>query len=980
MSLISGLSNAIASVKIPEKVQRGFLATSKDGPASVALPEAAVIVGRSEAAARRGGFLEFQERGPEEVASAAIWFWGVSVLQKVFDKLKPMLFKSANHLSGDIAWDKPGTKLPHVDLTPQERFTRDAKEVRQLLKIKGLRWVFSLGVAVWAAGWLLPKLNQWKTNLILKKFYNGNPAAAHQTPPTQATSGGEQADARSASSKASSTTSPAAALPSTFQIPQAPYPPHTLPLTYPPAPFLPTMPAYQPHAPGWPPVSMPPPAHMPMGYFPAGTPQYDPMAYASPAGTPRFAGFRASASDAHQLPETRSGLLKNHTRNAESGSQPVRFGAGITSLLQGVGHAVDQTAYGHMLAVDAAITGGRGWVASKRSVFESIELVFRDAVSLYFYILFAPHVMKGLASVIDPLFKTSMQLEPKVAQGIHQKLSEAVQSRSLHDPALKAALAAGEVPQSVLKEIILGSPREELQQPIGLLKSHLRRADLGQGFDHLLDLETRIHFADSARQKELTDAVKAFLSERRQFTTPNGTMAHRAHLNTGDIHELLQALKKGQGAFQKLADHERANLGVSIKQAFRHTAGLSLNLSPKALGQHPMFADLLKPLSKAEQKALLERINRLAKLDALDQANTMIRRTLNVLRPALTEAGALEAFERKEAIAGWIDRAVNTRMSMTEMLTQELHGIQDGLRTLKLPANVQNLLGKPGDMPTAKALQELENVLGQQSSRASKKVLAQVQDLNRLLGAPQSNSRALGTLARNNLLKQLDDLLATAAPHAPSESMSLAQQYRKMVQERLVGNQGRLFSLAIADSEMALEQKAREILLGGIKNDSTLLRQSQTVVGRFKPDSKLYNSADKMNQMQKGIQNYLDKLLNHVSDAATQAGTGNRLTQWEKTLGRFYRLNQNTHYLSRSIAVGGAMLALGWLVPKLQYALTKRLTGKDVNPGIASAESASGIQRGESSKPAGAAPSQASLPSQQGSSLARSHFQQFKRA
>ena len=57
----------------PSKAMSSFLATtSKEGPAAVLPLEGAVLAGRSAAAAKRTGLLEFQERLSEELMVAVI--------------------------------------------------------------------------------------------------------------------------------------------------------------------------------------------------------------------------------------------------------------------------------------------------------------------------------------------------------------------------------------------------------------------------------------------------------------------------------------------------------------------------------------------------------------------------------------------------------------------------------------------------------------------------------------------------------------------------------------------------------------------------------------------------------------------------------------------------------------------------------------------------------------------------------------------
>src|SRR5690606_10570175 len=113
-----------ARISVPKSVQKMLLATSKDGPAAIAPLEGSVIVGRSIAETIRSGFLGLQERLVEESAAAIIWLWGVRLMQRLFDRLKPIFFPKGRHLSGEIAWNRPGRRAKDIDLTPEELFTR----------------------------------------------------------------------------------------------------------------------------------------------------------------------------------------------------------------------------------------------------------------------------------------------------------------------------------------------------------------------------------------------------------------------------------------------------------------------------------------------------------------------------------------------------------------------------------------------------------------------------------------------------------------------------------------------------------------------------------------------------------------------------------------------------------------------------------------------------------------------------------------
>lgn len=927
MSLINGLSSAIGNIRVPEKVQRLFLETSKEGPASIILPESAVIVGRSAASAKRGGFLEFQERGPEEVVVAVLWLKGVSWLQKVYDKLlRPRLFKNTDYLSPEIAWNKPGAKLPHIDLTPQEMFTKDAAEVGKFLRIKGSRWLFSVGLATWLAAYVVPKLNQLKTNWILKRYYStGANQPPHPAAPTQP--------------------SPSA---STYPQSRAPQPLPALPPTLPMPPAPPAWPTYPQPVNTW--------------AYPAST--------TAPVW-PMFGGRNTQGQAISKLP---SADIPATAPTSKPGS--VKFGSSaVTSFINGLGHFVDQTAYGHILAVDAGITGGRGYVASKRSLFETTEVVFRDAVSLYFYILFTPHVMKALASIIDPALKTSLQIQPKVAEALNKAISDKLAERACQmaqsNPTLKTslenALKTGEIPKQVLREILTGSTNPDLLLPSGWLKNELRTALLTpqarnsrKAFIPLLEKESAAYFNSAERGQALARDVQDFLTPRLNRAT---------HLNAADIQQVLAAIKEGQGAFQGLNAAERNNLSVAIKQTFRHTAGIPVNLE-NIEGIKP-FAELFSKLPKHEKTFLQSRIQRMALTDAENQANTMLRRLLNLGREHLNTP---TLYDQTEALASWLDRAVTSKRPLHELLNAELDELSAQVRQLNLPETLKKSWFT-GGTPTPSQLLELEHALSQAGERKAQKLLSRVKDLNLLLANAQAG-KPLVQVARENLLAAFDKLLGDLkAGDATATIRQLGEEYRGEFAERLSGKSGRLFSLLVSDSDEALEHKLKELLVGGLQHDSAFLNKAQDIIGQANTSSRAYVNPGKVANMRTTLEGYTQKLLAKL-EAADSALTKGETLNTKNLMEDFFKLNRNTHYIVRSVAVAATMLCLGVLVPKMQNALTKKLTGKDASPGIASAEHAQGIGGGQEAK----TPAQQNI-STLPSSLNRSNrFQAFQRA
>ena len=904
MSLLAGVTSAISSIPVPKAVQKAFLETAKEGPNAILPLEGAVIVGRSAAAAKRGGFMEFQERFLEESVVAVVWLWGVTAMQKVFDKFSMPMRKSIEHLSPEIAWKKLG-KGRTVDLAAQEMFTKNAGEINKLLKIKGLRWLFSVGTIVFTVAILIPWLNQKKTDWIIRRE-----EAKKGLAPTP---GAPQASTTAATVQQT----PVPAGPQAFAAPGA--------------------------------------THF------NGQSLFN-QSIAQPARPARNPGFDGQGTVIGQPGQALNALSSNTAFPAavpafgrQAASVPVspKFGGMGMGALQALGHAVEQTPYGSLLVVDTGITGGRGIVAAKRSIFETTEIVFRDAVSLYFYIMFAPHMMKALSAVIDPVLGTSLKIEPKVAEMLHQQMWARANAMAASNPELKAALAKGELPVEALKEIIHGAPHKALGATEGILRTELRTAST-KDFSGLLQKEASAYLGNAEAGAKATQAVTEFLSSR---ATNVGNIA------TDDLAQLLGAVSKGEGAFAELAAGERANLSTAVRQAYRHTVGLPVEMSEAALKKMDIFKPILQSnLPQAEKDALVKRALEMAHIDGLDQANTMLRRSLNLGR------GELDAklITRIEANADILDKAVNRGLSLGDLFRHEAEGIQSKLGKLKLSEASQAIAKDLGNASVAD-LSALQEEVATLSGRSAKKVVEQLGALTEVFSNPKATAKA-ADLMQDELMGSVRELTAHAEASGNAKLKSLVSHYGKEAAELISGAKGRLFSLFIESHDAGVTDKITELTRGGLQYDTQFIKRAQDIVGHLTSDSRKYTDPGKQLEMRKHVAEYAEKMMAYADKNAAKAEKGISVPGAEKLLTNFFKLNQRTHYFSRIVAMGGAMLFLGIIVPKLQYALTRKLTGKNEHPGIAKAAG----HGKPAAAPHGAAPA---MPSQ----LNRQNFQAFQR-
>jgi hypothetical protein len=191
----------------------------------------------------------------------------------------------------------------------------------------------------------------------------------------------------------------------------------------------------------------------------------------------------------------------------------------------------------------------------------------------------------------------------------------------------------------------------------------------------------------------------------------------------------------------------------------------------------------------------------------------------------------------------------------------------------------------------------------------------------------------------NAVLRRIHDTMQELTHKAPGiAEQTLLEHYRDTIEGLTHGNQGRLFSLAIEQHDMGLSSKLRELLKGGLENNRQFLHQALDIVGQLETDSRKFASTAKADRMRGIMSDYMDALLKKAQQPLQKSTLSEELKA-------FYNLNRNLHYGAWTVSMGITMACLGWLVPHLQTLLTKRLTGKDIHPGIASAEHAQEVSR-----------------------------------
>lgn len=873
--LLNSLANSISQMPMNSGVLNFFQKTAQEGQVALIVPEAAVIAGRSAAAQQRGGFLELQERLIEETVVAFVWLWGV----KAFKRILSNHVQKKNGVDTSISWRNVLKKANNsIDLHPDELRSTGSQSIRRLLKYKTGVTTTSVGVTLAIVAFLIPWLNQKKTEWILKNTKYGKKPAASHTPNLQSgahaavqpTTGGHFAGG-------AATPNVAASFPiNSFQqaLPKAPAGNQTR-----------------------------------FDGEPASRPAFSPA-----LNSPLIQPLSLDSAPNRALPPS---VQPQH--QIQAARQPQFSGVG-----QALGYAINHTPYGEVLAIDTGITGGRAVVASARSPFEAAEIVFRDAVSLYFYILSAPHLMRLMGSLFDKPFGSSLGLDPQIAGELTAALSK--------------RLPEGEqLTYEAIQKIVNGSNHPALKSAAPLIDGLIRTTSLAQDapFEQLFRQEARL-FENASGVDEALKYLK-------------NMQAGKGAASASDIARLLAAVNEGTGPFSQLGKADRTNLTLAVKNAFRHSSGLTIGgFGEDALrASSRAVSDLLDKLPEAEKQAFIERLSTMAKRDGLDLGTSMFRRSQLLYGQILGNDHAL--VQQADEMINWMEKAVRRNTTLTALVREEAAEVAEKLSKLKKvkeSAQLQQAIErlKAGNLSGLEALETTLAQSGGQTRRIGNWLLAQETLESRIKGLSTISQHAddltRPDLAERSVLALLDRLEAEATTQVESpvlkEAGGLLQRYGQQIRGFIRGEQGRLFSMYTDKGQALHEAKLAELMQGGIKHDSRLMARALRHKGELVETLKEYFNFGKQKELTHQAEHYLNTALEKFEK--TQVDT------WQKALGKvkvekffkdFHHLSRNMHVFARSIALGGTMLGLGILVPKMQNALTKKLTGKNEHPGIA---------------------------------------------
>ncbi len=918
------------------------LSNKAPGNSAPILPiEGAVTVGRSYWGNKRGGFLEFQERIFEEVVTAVVWLFGVRAMSKGMDWLVEHFQKKGNlrGIYSQADWSKDfmqqltaRQKKPSILLSPLERFSHSFGGLKNTMLLKGLKWIIAVTVPMVVCGYVIPKVNQLKTDWLLKKYYGGHPAGEKAKPETSSSSPAPEKRLKSVSNS----TVPATPVEDLAELMTSARRRinNTVASDLNPSDYTATTMPVQPYGTGMGPSSYP---AAPYSYpYNAGYGQYP--AY----GTyPRFYGQEHSASPG-QRPRFGSALL-----------------TGLSKLSQ-VGHWVNNTAYGEVLVVDAAISGGRVATAWPRSPFESLEIVLKEIGNLFFYLMSVPLIMDLSSKAMNTgWFKKLTQSVFKRDTSAVINLDEQVGHRV--NQALVKQLGNQPVTAARLNELLNGQVHPEFGNVAKQLRKGVLQAPV-EAFKTLAENQALGMTRSPQELKQTQSLLKLLQKDLTAIVKPGES------LTAEQLESLLRRLANRQGLYKSVkgvSDAALFNVQTAVKLAFHQHAGLSgLELEKQVLSH------LAGKLTSQQQEALVGRLRLAAKLGGGQSIATALRSSLNAAH--LTQAMSHATAANLETVVRCVERATLENVPLETFVRSKLDGVLAGYaeaikgqggkvaknasaqRLAKGIAALRTAL-KEGNAISPKSMETLAQLL-ETNGRTYPRMLRwlQGQGLGHLaedlrLVAPLLDGKTpIDQVMSQRILGVTESLAKLTAKHPHQQR--LIQTYGTQIQRLLTGKaleqEGRfavMLTRSMAGSPKAyvqqLDQQIARILKGGIQNSETLYRMGLGILNRMPTEAEHFFEETAMKEMKGTVNPYLRMVQNELgahlkktkrtSIAASEFAT--------KVLQPLGRRNAMWRYGVWGAAITASMVGVGILIPQLQFWVTRLVTGSNEHPGLVAA-------------------------------------------
>jgi hypothetical protein len=212
----------------------------------------------------------------------------------------------------------------------------------------------------------------------------------------------------------------------------------------------------------------------------------------------------------------------------------------------------------------------------------------------------------------------------------------------------------------------------------------------------------------------------------------------------------------------------------------------------------------------------------------------------------------------------------------------------------------------------------------------------------------QETPQALGHL--KTALTHMGNALQHEASLAPAPLHALLGHYQTSLATlwpQVQGHTpGRLFTLHTTPSQVA--QWVESLVSGGLRYDPAVRQAALKTVGLLAPDQRQYANETKIKALQQAMDHYWTMLETQVGKRLASVGQKPLSAQaFSQLLNHVWTThNMLPRYVAHGLGIMAAMAGLGVLIPKLQYAVTTKLTGEYEHPALELLEQKYGLPVG----------------------------------
>lgn len=605
---------------------------------------------------------------------------------------------------------------------------------------------------------------------------------------------------------------------------------------------------------------------------------------------------------------------------------PTRFGLSPSSLkglspISALGAAVDNTTYGQILVIDTGITGGRMMVASTRSPYESIECLARDMGALVFYLKTVPWIITGTGKALEKGFNIQnvIEMDAQAMSVVSRMLTAELQKTGQKDLASTVAQRLHQVQ---------GPQLAKLKQ----IEAHLVPR-LNQANTLSLQAAIRKHIAATTGSEKMAQT----LFEHRVF--------QKSEIAGQDLAQVLEEVIQQRGPFARWSEAQRYSAGKSLRLAFETESGLT----------HQALIDAMRQVT-AVDAGLARQMQQATQGGANRLAATILRESLNLhlnLAPHHTPE-----FSQAEALVRLVEHARLETGPLNTFAHDHLQWVLDEYKTFTQASGGKHPLKTQAAQKLDQLAQDLQKSLsaGQPLSTRQLTSFAQMLAQNGRKG-PQwlwfMQGPSLKHLTQEvelvvpvisqahhsaDLTPLIEKQFTTWIGHAQQKNHMAVVQQLKTYQDKvtqLLQGEGRfqlLLNPASPDYKEALAREMGHLLKGDVAHNHVLLNKIMLALGRRPISAEAYFAEAEVNDLRHQVGRYA-KLLSHKIDTLPGPVTLKKVSQAIHSL-RKTHLTQR--YSTYAVALAFSIWGIGIGLPKAIFWLTKRMTGQNQHPGLAS--------------------------------------------